>query len=102
MKIARNHQPCRSPVSLDQVVPRLKPGGRKKLCDGLGTQDAILLFRHFGGFTDKRKLLFQRTILLTLIIQATEVTESFSFFAHRETTMGKKNTALQGSDKDKR
>ena len=70
MKIARNHQPCRSPVSLDQVVPRLKPGGRKKLCDGFETQAAILLFRHFDGFTDKRKLLFQRTIAFTLIIQA--------------------------------
>jgi len=31
----------------------------------------------------------------------TENTEGFSFFAHRETTMGKKNTALRGSDKDK-
>jgi len=41
-----------------QVVPRLKPGGRKKLCDGLEAQNAILLFRWFTGFTDKRKLLF--------------------------------------------
>ena len=79
MKIARNHQPCRSPVSEDQVVPRLKPGGRKKLCDGFETQDTILLFRHFEGFTDKRKLLFQRTISFTLIIQDTEVTEGFDF-----------------------
>ena len=102
MKIARNHQPCRSPVSEDQVVPRLKPGGRKKLRDGFETQDTVLLFRHFEGFTDKRKLLFQRTISFTLIIQGTEVTEGFSFFAHRETTMSKKNTALRGSDKDKR
>ncbi len=30
------------------------------------------------------------------------VTEGFSFFAHRETTMGKKNTALRGSDNYKR
>jgi len=65
---------------LDQVVPRLKPGGRKKLCDGFETQDTILLFRHFDGFTDKRKLLFQRTILFTLIIQGTEDTEDISFF----------------------
>jgi hypothetical protein len=69
MKIARNHQPCRSPVSEDQVVPRLRPGGRKKLWDGFETQEMILLFRHFEGFTDKRKLLFQRTISFTLIIQ---------------------------------
>jgi hypothetical protein len=45
---------------LDQVVPRLKPGGREKLSDGLETQDTILLFRHFDGFTDKRKLLFSK------------------------------------------
>jgi hypothetical protein len=42
-----------------QVVPRLKPGGRKKLCDGLEAQDAILLYRWFAGFTDKRKLFFK-------------------------------------------
>jgi len=45
---------------LDQVVPRLRPGGMKKLRDGLETQDAILLFRHSDGFTDKRKLKFSK------------------------------------------
>ncbi len=30
------------------------------------------------------------------------ITEGFLFFAHRETTMGKKNTALRGSDKHQR
>ncbi len=54
---------------MDQVVPRLRPGGRKKLSDGFETQGTILLFRHFDGFTDKRKLLFQRTITYTFIIQ---------------------------------
>jgi hypothetical protein len=82
---------------LDQVVPRLRPGGRKKLRDGFETQGTVLLFRHFDGFTVKRKLLFQRTILFTLIIQGTEITEGFSFFAHPAGSgMGKKNTALRG------
>ena len=96
MKIARNHQPCRSPVSEDQVVPRLKPGGRKKLCDGFETQDTILLFRHFDGFTDKRKLLFQRTILFTLIIQDTEHTELTLFFRLPGGTGKRKPSALSG------
>jgi len=47
---------------LDQVVPRLRPGGRKKLCDGFEAQDTILLFRHFDGFTDKRKLKLSKNI----------------------------------------
>jgi len=45
---------------LDQVVPRLRPGGMKKLRDGFKTQGAILLSRHFDGFTDKRKLYFSK------------------------------------------
>ena len=32
----------------------------KKLRDGFETQDAILLFRHFDGFTNKRKLKFSK------------------------------------------
>ena len=96
MKIARNHQPCRSPVSLDQVVPRLKPGGRKKLRDGFETQDTILLFRHFEGFTDKRKLLFQRTISFTLIIQDTEHAEMKLFFRLPGDDGKRKPSALSG------
>jgi hypothetical protein len=33
-----------------------KPGRRKKLRDGLKDQGGILLFHHFDGFTNKRKL----------------------------------------------
>jgi len=38
------------------VIPRLKPGGRKKLPHGLEAQGGNLLFRHVDGFTEKRKL----------------------------------------------
>ena len=51
---ARNHQSCLNTVSLHQVIPRLKPGGRKKLRDGLEAQGTILLFRHNDSFTEKR------------------------------------------------
>jgi hypothetical protein len=63
---ARNHQPCLNTVSLHQVIPRLKPGGRKKLRDGLEAQDTILLFRHDDSFTEKRQPFgfnFEHTIL---------------------------------------
>ena len=61
---------------MHQVVPRLKPGGMKKLHDGLEAQDTILLFRHFDGFTDKRKdyfnSIFSKNNFITLTIQAHE------------------------------
>ena len=40
----------------ENVIPRLLPGGRKKLHDGLLAQGRILLFRHFKYFTEKKKL----------------------------------------------
>jgi len=75
-------------VSLHPVVPRLKPGGRKKLCDGLEAQDTTLLFRHIDSFTERRKLLFQRTISLTLIIQDTGITEDYFSLKIIETITG--------------
>ncbi|PXF57785.1 MAG: hypothetical protein C4B58_08830 [Deltaproteobacteria bacterium] len=49
---ARNHQPCLNTVH--QIIPRLKPGGRKKLCDRLKAQGRILLIRHDDSFTEKK------------------------------------------------
>jgi hypothetical protein len=51
-----------------------------KIARNFETQGTVLLFRHFDGFTVKRKLLFQRTILFTLIIQGTEYAEMTLFF----------------------
>ncbi len=40
---------------MHQVNPRFKPGGRKKLCDGLVAQDATLLFLQVSRFYRLKK-----------------------------------------------
>jgi len=43
-------------VSVYQVVPRLKPGGRKTLKSGLEAQGTYLLFQYFNNdFTEVNK-----------------------------------------------
>jgi hypothetical protein len=41
-----------------QVVPRLKPGGRKILKSGLAAQGTSLLFHQITDFTEIKKLIF--------------------------------------------
>jgi len=55
---ARNHQPCKQYGVMHQVNPRFKPGGRKKLCDGLEAHDATLLFHQIDRFYRKKKAVF--------------------------------------------
>ncbi len=45
-------------VSVHQVVPRLKPGGRKILKSGLAAQGTFLLFQQITDFTEIKKLIF--------------------------------------------
>ena len=40
---------------MHQVNPQLRPGGRKKLRDGLGAQAVSLLFHQIDGFYRKKK-----------------------------------------------
>ena len=40
---------------MHQVNPRFKPGGRKKLCDGLVAQDTTLLFLQVSRFYRLKK-----------------------------------------------
>jgi hypothetical protein len=40
------------------VIPRLKPGGRKTLRDGLEAQGTFLLFHQENSFTEKNKKFF--------------------------------------------
>ncbi len=57
---ARNHQPCLNTVSWHQVIPRIKPGGRKKLCDGLEAvsgQSKFFMFEDFNICIDNVSIL---------------------------------------------
>jgi hypothetical protein len=45
-------------VLVHQVVPRLKPGGRKILKSGLAAQGTFLLFQPITDFTEIKKLIF--------------------------------------------
>jgi hypothetical protein len=45
-------------VSVHQVVPRLKPGGKKILKSGLVAQGTFLLFQQITDFTEMKKLFF--------------------------------------------
>ena len=47
-----------STASVRQVVPRLKPGGRKILKSGLAAQGTSLLFHQITDFTEIKKLIF--------------------------------------------
>jgi len=51
-----------NPVSLHHGILRLKPGGRKKLKDGFGTQGLFLLFRYCDIFSEKKTIIFKSNL----------------------------------------
>ena len=98
---ARNHQSCEKCGVMHQVNPQFKPGGRKKLRDGLAAHDATLLFNQTDGFYRKKKAVLLIIVLCGGTPPAPPVFFKFLFFFNIQGAKDAKEIQYRDRDRNR-